>query len=401
MHGSIPDRIAPRHGLYSDIELMRGLAAIAVFLFHFLRAVMPPQDPSDLSYIFGVAMERPFILAFINGHFMVSLFFVLSSFAITQKILTKPDAHAAFAAILKRLPRLLPLTLCGTILAGLLYTGGLMVNREAAELTGSVWMQNSAGLKLGAGWPAPSLLGSVFDGFAAFERGLSQYNSALWTMKYELIGSIVALVTALAIAGPVRILRDIIICGGIALMVIDVHVLCALCAITVGVTKYMLRWQGRLGGIHCAGLIVTGLILGSTYKPFPPYLLEDEWVRIQILRADWILLGTGALALFIGIRNIAARYSHVALPGSTWLGRLSFPIYVLHVPIIGSVGASILIAGQHSMASVLTAFIASATVTLLLALPVSALDRWWTAWLNRMTKRLFPSKPDTLAAEPS
>jgi len=125
---------------YDDLELLRGIAAIAVVAYHFLRAFLPPEKAPPLADTVGFAIERPFVLAAINGPFMVTIFFVLSSFALTIKLVEVREPLAVLTASAKRLPRLLPLTLIGTVCPALLFALGLMFNKEVAALTGSQWL---------------------------------------------------------------------------------------------------------------------------------------------------------------------------------------------------------------------------------------------------------------------
>jgi peptidoglycan/LPS O-acetylase OafA/YrhL len=379
---------------------VRGLAALAVFIYHFLQAFLPPAQAPGFADNAGIVVERPFLLALVNGPFMVAVFFVLSSFAVTAKLVTHPNPHATLIAICKRFPRLLPLTIAGSMLAGTLLASGLMFNQEAAQIMNSGWLERSGGVKPPPDWPVPSIAGSMIDAIATFWRGLSQYNSALWTMKYELFGSIFALITSLAISGRIRPVADVVITLLIGLVVLPVHPLCSLCVASVLVTKYLLLTDFRLSKAYNILLIFAGLALGSTYKPFPSYLLEDEWMRTQVLRADWLIHGLGALLFFLGVRCLAEQARRPWTMGQR-LGKLSFSIYVLHVPIIGSVGAGIILALGYNWMSIAAAFVASLTILLLLAVPLSRFDAWWVAWLNRLSRRFgsFGARRDRLEAQ--
>ena len=89
-----------------------------------------------------------------------------------------------------------------------------------------------------------------------------------------------------------------------------------------------------------------------------------------------VLLGNSALCS-VFLKNWAV-----------WLGQLSFPIYLLHVPIMLSAGAvSILAAiGRFGMmGAVLLAAGVTVALTLACALPLAWIDNVWTNTLTRVT----------------
>jgi peptidoglycan/LPS O-acetylase OafA/YrhL len=235
-------------------------------------------------------------------------------------------------------------------------------------------------------WLAPSLLGGLVDSLRLFDIGISQYNSSLWTMRYELIGSIAALVTAFAIAGRRRGVLDIAITAALALLAAKVHILCALCVATVLLTKYLRHSPLRLAPAAAAALIGIGLLMGSTYKIFPAELANDPDMGRHVVRADWIIHSVGAILIFVGVHRWR-RKTVADWPLARTLGRLSFPIYILHVPIFASVASGIIVAVGYGPASVS----AAAALTLLTlgvtAHWLSSVDQWWLETLNRIARR--------------
>jgi peptidoglycan/LPS O-acetylase OafA/YrhL len=384
---------------FADVEIVRGLAAFAVVIYHFLRAYMPPGHAPEVAEAAGFVVEPPFVLSIVNGPFMVTVFFVLSSYVLTTKLVRSFSPRATVVAIVKRFPRLFPLTLAGVLLPAVLFSLGLMMNLEAAELTGSHWLPRSGGVKLPPNYPEPSFLGALKDSILLFGRGYSLYNSALWSMKYELFGSMLALATALAIAGPARFRTDLIVTLVIGVLVLKIHPLCSICVGTVFVTKYLNLWQIKLDARACFGMIVVGLALGSTYNALPGDLAAGEWVRLQAERANWFIHGLGAILLFLGVRcwknpgleNF--RLGHL-------LGRLSFPIYVLHIPVQASVAGAVVVALGFHWSSVAVAFVASTAVLFILASGLARFDEWWVLRLGDFTRWAsgVPARTDTATA---
>jgi peptidoglycan/LPS O-acetylase OafA/YrhL len=368
---------------YHDVDMLRGYAALAVALYHFLLAYVPAERAPAAMDEVGLVAERPFLLAIVNGHFMVAIFFVLSSFVLTKRLVSGTPRDRAVTAMAKRLPRLLPLTLIGSLLPFLLLSNGLMPTHDAALLTGSEWLDRSGGVKYWAPWPEPSLSGAASDALRLFLSGVSQYNSALWTMKYELFGSLLALLSAMIVGARRRPLADAVVITMIALAALKIHALCAICVTTVYVTKYLLDRPADIRPTTAVVLIAAGLLLGSTFKSIPPSVVADDWMWTQVHRVDWIIHGVGATALLLGMRGIAR------LREADWwigrqLGRLSFAIYVVHIPLQSAIGSHVILVLGHRPLAVAAAFLLSMTAIFMLAALVARIDEWWVRRLNRI-----------------
>lgn len=373
---------------FSDMEALRGFAALGVVVYHFLHGFIPPAyERTGTGLDDFLAVERPFLLAFINGPFMVSIFFVLSSFVLTTRLVREPNRRAALIAMVKRLPRLYPLTLIGSMLPAVLFAAGLMYNDDVARMIQSPWLERSGGVKVLDGWPEPSIVGGAVDSLLLFKRGLSQYNSALWTMKFELVGSLFAITTALMFGARQRIWTDAAITLVFGAAGLLVHPLISICVATVFLTKYLTGPDLVLRRRTVGALVFGGIILGSTYKSLPEELLIDPWVRTQVLRADWLIHGAGAMLLFLGVRGAASSWLQESSLGRH-LGRLSFPMYVLHLPIFASIGCGIILAAGYSAIAVAVAFFSSMIVLIAASVPVAKFDEWWVARLSSFVRQI-------------
>lgn len=368
---------------FDEADFLRGIAAAGVVVYHFLYGFVPAHRAPAGIDISLITIDPPMLPALINGPFMVSVFFVLSSFVLTSTLVQNADNARAFTGILKRFPRLLPLTMVGTFLPAALYLSGLMFNSEAADLTGSIWLERSGGVKFWEPWPQPAWAGAALDSVHLFMRGLSQYNSALWTMKYELVGSIMALICALFIGSRAKLLTDGLISLLLAYVALKVHPLCAICVATVYLTKYLLPLVATLDRSWGWVFIGCGILLGSTYKSFPEDWLVHDWAARQILRADWFIHGLGALLLLMGVQALKL-FGVYRSRAARFLARHSFAMYVLHVPIQGSVASFVLIALGHNWLGVSAGFVMSTALLGILVLPVSRLDEAWVAKLNKL-----------------
>lgn len=388
---------------FADMEALRGFAALGVVVYHYLLGFIPPVDPATAASMEGAVLaERPYLLAFINGPFMVSVFFVLSSFVLTTRLVRQADQRAAIIAMIKRFPRLFPLTLVGALLPALLFVAGWMYNHELAEMIGSPWLARSGGVKIIEGAAAPSILGGIQDSVLLFERGFSLYNSVLWTMKYELVGSLFALAAAMLMGPRQKPVIDAVIALVLAALGLKVHMLVAICVATVFVSKYVVQPDFRLRPRAVATCVIGGLVLGSTYKSVPEEMLMDPWTTRQVLRFDWLVHGVGAILLFVGVRGAEGSLWSGG-PVGRYLGRMSFPIYVLHLPVFASVACGIIILLGYSQSALLLAFAVSMVVLFAIALPVAMLDEWWVGRLKMASLRFYgrSARPPAVTADPA
>jgi peptidoglycan/LPS O-acetylase OafA/YrhL len=223
-----------------------------------------------------------------------------------------------------------------------------------------------------------------------FASGISQYNAALWTMRLELVGGILALVTAALIAGPWRPIRDPLVVGVLALVGLIMHPLCAVCAGTVLVTKFLRIWPILFSARIAVPLLAIGVGIGSTYYAFED-MLEGGPLAAQAERIQWLLHGLAALIVFLGVHGWR-RLRDQPQPLGRWLGRLSFSTYVLHMPVIASVGAGTIVLLGYSALNVVVALAVSLAVIFLLSIPLSAFDAWWVRKLNRTAANIADRK---------
>jgi peptidoglycan/LPS O-acetylase OafA/YrhL len=116
-----------------ELESVRGVAAFAVVIHHFLMAYTPhfhgrlyPDDP--------IALVRTPFFAFVNGSAAVSIFFVLSGFVLTFSALKRRDLTSIFRSSIKRWPRLAMLIVLVNIASGLFLYFGLYTHQNRAWL---------------------------------------------------------------------------------------------------------------------------------------------------------------------------------------------------------------------------------------------------------------------------
>ncbi len=183
MKGENGTSSAPRH--WEELDSLRGLAALAVFLGHFAAVFLPAT-------VFGkgghFAWETWFastpLYLTVSGHAAVCLFFILSGFVLSVRYLVpgrKMQGRELLASVLKRPVRLGGIVLVTATIGLLCWWQGLFANQETAARLESSW--------LGYFWSRPPtssdtlrlLTGPFFHG--------THFNPPLWTIAVELYGS--------------------------------------------------------------------------------------------------------------------------------------------------------------------------------------------------------------------
>lgn len=174
---------------YENLEGLRGLAALMVVVFHSLYLFFPFMMEGDATYgaISKTHLENFFygnpLSVFFSGGFAVTIFFVLSGFVLSVSYMRGRDDDEVRKLALKRYLRLMPPAAVSIAIAYILLSFGLMKNQEAATIMGNQW--------LGGLWNfTPNIFEAMYQAFiGAYTTGQVTYNSVLWTMQYEFLGS--------------------------------------------------------------------------------------------------------------------------------------------------------------------------------------------------------------------
>jgi len=122
-------------------------------------------------------------------------------------------------------------------------------------------------------------------------------------------------------------------------------------------------------------LILGGLYLLSyrTLNDHPPTMMVLAW-----------LFGAGAIIVAVLQSPTAERV--LDNKAGAALGFLSFPIYLVHGPVIWSAASFIYVRYDHALAA---ACAATLVLTLLFSWPLGIIDRLWVSYLSGITRRLF------------
>jgi peptidoglycan/LPS O-acetylase OafA/YrhL len=308
------------------LDGLRGGAALIVVVFHYLCLLHPWLVP-DMTATPAWIADTPLGLLW-NGRFAVSVFFVLSGFVIAAAADRRRDIIVA--NLVTRYLRLAVPVLASVILAWVL----LSLFPNATPVLRETLPDPSRWLDYTYQGDIPPIHAAIYDGLAGnFLRGGSDFNNVLWTMQIELLGSLGLFLLYWLVPGRVRLVVLALAGIGIVFLLRDAYL-----AFIAGAYLYEAAKAGllaRLPAFLPPVALVVGVLLGA---PGP-----DTWARWGPIDLPGRLtpgnqrglVPIGAATLFV--------YAALALPAFArllgrrllqWLGRISFSLYLVHVPLL-------------------------------------------------------------------
>ncbi|MGZ4688343.1 MAG: acyltransferase family protein [Acidimicrobiia bacterium] len=341
------------------LDGLRGIAALMVVFCHSAGALFPAvlfgTSSTGLSHVLYAApiLDIPF-----QGNFMVCVFYALSGLALSYHTLSRHSRAPAISGLARRYPRLMIPVLAGILLAAGMLALSLLPVKEASLLSGSQWW--------GKYWQfQPSLGSALREGtVGVFRVSHSTYDPPLWTMHTELLGSI--LVFAVLILSPrrwVRVAAYIVL----AWYFHDGYLLAfvggmAICEAWIALGDRPRRWAPLLIPIGVYGLLLGSYPIPSATTPrfygritpdiFGPTAL-DQQIGAHVLGAIFVLATVVAV---VPLRR------PLEMAWASFLGRISFALYIVHFIVLGSLGAGLLIALQHVLPYTVNAVVAYGAV---------------------------------------
>lgn len=332
---------------FMELEGLRGLAAIIVVVFHAILMFYPGLFYGPESYgglpIQNMRFEDNLyanpLMGILTGSFSVAIFFVLSGFVLSVGFLKKGDAGIIKRLAAKRYIRLTLPALAAILFSYIIIQSGLGAWKvQAAEITHSSWL---AGL-----WTqAPSLWDALTQSvYGVFVTGSASYNPVLWTMKYELIGSFIIFGVALLFSNSkYRWIVYLILClvfhsswylGFIIGMILaDLYV----------------NHKKQLLSIPAWALVI-GAIAGVGLGAFPPTNLRGtlfQWIQIPSMTHAQNMsfyLTVAATLVILAVLSLPRLVKFFAHPKIALFGKYTFALYLVHMPILLSLGAGVFVA---------------------------------------------------------
>ena len=388
------------HQKLIPLEAMRGLAAIIVLIHHVLLGFAPyisgllPQARNANSFV----GEWYFFL--FNGTSSVTFFFTLSGFVLCWSYFNSGDKSNLLKAFFKRWPRLAGLVLITTLSSHLIFKLGLYYYEPASLISKSTWLLNFGcpAPYCTNGWAIrfePSFIDAFTQGLTTFFTGSFSYNTNLWTMKLEFIGSIAVFLIAAFIS--LILSFNYLVTASIIFLIWALSVNPYLVPFIAGIflSAILAKYKTRVGFYSALSLVIIGVYLLS-------YLIPEKdfaWVALiqyPSLIADNIRIIINTIASVLIIFSIMTNdFIFNKLNGKlfSFLGKLSFPLYLVHTLVICSISSFSFITmhqyGYTDELVLIITFLITLLSSIIISLPLIYIDSFWLKKINHISGKLF------------
>lgn len=314
---------------FAFLDGLRGWAAIVVVIVHIFFDVLPPMNIASLN----LHLWWPF-----SGKFAVAIFFIVSGFALSiayiqsgdRSILTRIGAGRYFRLVI-------PIFATCALMSSLLNLD-LIMPADARP--------SRFALTFGFDPTIHHLLKfALFDVFFLYSPS-DTYAGPLWSMSFELIGSFTVL-ALLLIAGRPRD-RWVIYAATVAFLLAAESLYVLFVIGIVCADLYDLYGYGRSNW----WLILFGIGL------YAPLLIPHNQPVFFLSVA----------ASFVGLSASPSADAFLSSKISQTLGDISFPVYLLHAPMIFAVGLPIYVSAGDANGAMLVAGIAALIASIVLSI---------------------------------
>ncbi|HMG81863.1 MAG TPA: acyltransferase [Ferruginibacter sp.] len=357
------------------LEGLRGIAAFAVLLGHLGIFFFIPFYEIRLFAVINNAFFLPYfikaiiihiVILFTNGELAVWIFWLLSSYVLSIAFFKagRPHKNALLVYPLKRYIRLLIPVFFSIFFAYLLLSFGLMYHQKVALSF------NPPNLTINSLYNfKPDLLeviwSAFFTTFFNYTRATS-YNTVLWTIQAEFLGSIF-IFAMFRIIG--KNAKRFIIYSLIAIILVIINML-PLLAFVIGyaLCDYDFSTTGNtiIFSLKKMEIFIQQYKLLFFASTVLLILFGRGIMNFMKISPDMGLLIVGAFVLYCCLRN---EYYQKILSAKLpyWLGEISFSLYLIHVPIFCSF-ACFIVFHYNSLEGKIVASVSSILLTLLLSI---------------------------------
>jgi peptidoglycan/LPS O-acetylase OafA/YrhL len=368
------------HRKLTELDALRGLAAIIVFSGHFCEGLVPAVTASINGTLLFVAL---------NGPAAVIVFFVLSGFVLTLRPLHARRWIPLVVLALKRWPRL-----AGPVaMAGLLYSVAAMIGAfPRPEILATVPLPHAPAYLFWGQAQHNEQLGKVLHEamLGTFLSESAQHNGVLWTMHWEFLGSFLAvgLAAIVMLKLPIALRAAIFATLWAAAATFSPW----LVAFPLGVIGAVLH--GTFGTrIRITNWLATGMLLcGAMLLSWDIRVQAGIWAWTGVLTTSsrfllWVAAESVAagLCMAVALYNPAAR-RWLSSPLGSLSGRVSFSFYLVHLLVLCSFSSWLYIwvvpMGPGVWAG-MGLFCASIAASFVLAILLMIFDQWWIRVLGR------------------
>ncbi|MDB5875837.1 MAG: acyltransferase [Ramlibacter sp.] len=286
---------------YEILDGLRGVAALGVLIFHLSIVGAPYTFP--------------------RGYLAVDFFFVLSGFVIAHSYTSRLDRLSLLAFFRIRARRIFPLSILGTLVGSSYFLFRLAIQPNSQYTAADVVAGTFFNLFL---LPKPWVTAAPTD-------TIFPTNTPLWSLSFEMAVNLFW--AALLYRFRTAFIGSIAVVTAVALAVLTVlH----------GSADLGATWPTFVGGLlralfgFCAGMLIW------RYRPQPGSLRLPPSFYIAVLLAVLCATPGGALVDVAIVTFVWPLLIYLAICGDgsvarpylQVLGRISYPLYIVHVPLL-------------------------------------------------------------------
>lgn len=383
-----------------QLEGLRGFASLSVVIGHFCFVMLPflaspfyPSGASATTQFERIAVLPPFSLAF-SAEAAVCIFFVMSGYVLSTRFMREGNVEDLQRAAGKRYLRLAIPTGVSILGAWLLVNFEVILTQYAPEMGVAGWVNT---------WYTRNdslvqVFWNAFVGGPLFAH--TEYNPPIWTIQVELIGSIYLFaMLSLFKARPILLVlwsaffANIIGFGA-------PNALFYLCFIFGALINLI---DVKSNQILANFLVLLGVI-GVCYNLSPPF----DFMRVVSLpdlrpfgpdfnlnsQLFWHSIGGVLLVCGVVNSNMASFILSRRIP--VFLGKISFSMYLLHMPILMSLGLAAIwwlkTVGFEHQTSAMMAFVIYLAAVIGLSIPFYRFVDWPATKISSAFRLFAPQR---------
>lgn len=346
------------------LDGLRGWASLMVVFSHVLQVwLLNPEAMAQrgTTWLLSIINLTP-LGVMMDGALAVHIFFAISGFVLAYPVLTSSTPSLTLAKLaVARYPRLTVPIIVSCLIAYLVTKAGGWHNVPAGEASASSWLRSFYRFDGGV---LDLLRFVLWDVYFAYDTARS-WNAVLWTMAIELKGSMALFLLLTVPSRPARLAIGI----GLAASTLGTYYsgfflgyLLAELMLGHGLGRRQVATGYRSGlglALLAAALILA--VLGRT-----PVLLGLETGHLGGITGKNIVAGL----LLTGTLRVEAMRRLLETPCSRLLGRISFSLYLVHLPIICAISSWLFLALHQTVpfpATVLSVLVATLALSILAA----------------------------------
>lgn len=327
------------------LDGLRGFAAFIVVVAHgiiaFDFALYTGEIKNSLTTWDIFVSGAPLLLP-MAGNLSVCIFFALSGYVLSQSFST--TSLGVIALLLKRYIRFTLPILAACLISYTLLVNGSMENHQLAAISKSNWLADQM-------QQAPSFKQALKEGLYLSLTGdvpfSTSYDSSLWTMSIEFCGSVILIcifkLPEISMSCPEKRRRFQIFLltalGGLGF-------LSYIGLFAFGAMLNLTRIHRKISSRLSVFLLGLGFFLGSIPYSSAPWDIVRPFIDWQLPIVRWIPYAhssisfchsIGAILILIATDSLFLLRRMLSNPFFQFLGQISFPLYLIHIPLLMSV----------------------------------------------------------------